>query len=205
MKPLQNKYEVCERAAEALVGAGFVLNYISQKSEARYYRWPNREDVLRLAAHKPVKERNGAPPRCLQTDVQRQSPHLTKRNADFGRKNREWGVVRYRPVFPEFETRREPAMNVPRHMNRTTRQHTQYGVVSREAVAKRRVNGKAHRSRRTPGVSRLPQPDSHSSAWPASRNSPRSTGMALLPPLPGLRATWPARRFLRSVVSAIFP
>jgi hypothetical protein len=59
MKPLQNKYEVCERAATALVTAGFILDYVSQKSEARYYRWPDRDDLLRLAAHRKKTEPPG--------------------------------------------------------------------------------------------------------------------------------------------------
>jgi hypothetical protein len=44
--------EHCCEAAELLKAAGFVHVWTSMKSEAAYYRWPDRSAVIRVAAHK---------------------------------------------------------------------------------------------------------------------------------------------------------
>jgi hypothetical protein len=44
--------EACRVAGEILKAAGFELRYTSMKSEACYYGWPGRPDVLRVAAHR---------------------------------------------------------------------------------------------------------------------------------------------------------
>jgi len=41
----------CRRSGEILLQAGFVLRHASLKSEARYYGWPGRNGLLRVAAH----------------------------------------------------------------------------------------------------------------------------------------------------------
>lgn len=50
---LKQCFQYCEHAAEKLRAAGFVLNYISMKSEACYYEHPARKGyVIRVAAHR---------------------------------------------------------------------------------------------------------------------------------------------------------
>ena len=44
--------ELCDLASARLKEAGFVLAYSSDRSEACYYRWPGRPEVLRVAAHR---------------------------------------------------------------------------------------------------------------------------------------------------------
>ena len=44
--------ELCDLASARLKEAGFVLAYSSDSSEACYYRWPDRPEVLRVAAHR---------------------------------------------------------------------------------------------------------------------------------------------------------
>ena len=43
--------ELCNLASARLKEAGFVFAYSSAGSEACYYRWPDRPEVLRVAAH----------------------------------------------------------------------------------------------------------------------------------------------------------
>jgi hypothetical protein len=43
--------DACRRAGEILIRAGFQLRHRSLKSEARYYGWPGRNGLLRVAAH----------------------------------------------------------------------------------------------------------------------------------------------------------
>ena len=43
--------DACRRAGEILLSAGFVCRHISLKSEARYYGFPDRKGLLRVAAH----------------------------------------------------------------------------------------------------------------------------------------------------------
>lgn len=43
---------LCQEASEWLRRAGFELAYVSMKSEACYFCWPGRTDLLRVAAHK---------------------------------------------------------------------------------------------------------------------------------------------------------
>lgn len=50
-KPDLDIYQLCEMASERLQQAGFELTYVSMKSEARYFSWPGRKDLLRVAAH----------------------------------------------------------------------------------------------------------------------------------------------------------
>lgn len=52
MRSLEPCIAACEAAAEILTRTGFVLRYVSGKSEARYYGWPDCDGLLRLAMHK---------------------------------------------------------------------------------------------------------------------------------------------------------
>lgn len=52
-------FTACEIAANLVKVAGFELHYISMKSEARYYRFPGYDGLLRIAAHKGGKKRDG--------------------------------------------------------------------------------------------------------------------------------------------------
>ncbi len=52
MKPTQDTLDLCERATTMLRAAGFVLSCVSQKTEACYYRWPDRHHLIRIAAHR---------------------------------------------------------------------------------------------------------------------------------------------------------
>lgn len=52
--------EMADRAAEMLKTAGFELRYVSMKSEACYYSWPGRDEVIRIATH-----RQNGPPRIV--------------------------------------------------------------------------------------------------------------------------------------------
>ncbi len=52
MKPTQNTLDLCDRAATMLRAAGFIFVNVSMKTEACYYRWPDRPHLLRIAAHR---------------------------------------------------------------------------------------------------------------------------------------------------------
>ena len=54
--------DLCDRAAVLLKDAGFVHYQTSMKTEACYYRWPDRPHLLRLASHSGGKTRNGLGP-----------------------------------------------------------------------------------------------------------------------------------------------
>lgn len=43
--------ELCNRAGEMLKGVGFVHYQTSMKTEAAYYRWPDRPHLIRVATH----------------------------------------------------------------------------------------------------------------------------------------------------------
>jgi len=43
--------ELCKDAADLLKAIGFELANVSMDSEACYYRWPGRTELLRIAAH----------------------------------------------------------------------------------------------------------------------------------------------------------
>ncbi len=62
MEEAMNPY--CDQAALMLKRAGFVLESVSMKSEACYYRLPDRNELLRIAAHK-----YGGPRQTKNTDV----------------------------------------------------------------------------------------------------------------------------------------
>ena len=47
-----DELEVCDYAAQLLMEAGFELCRTSSTSEARYYRFPGRHGVIRVAAHR---------------------------------------------------------------------------------------------------------------------------------------------------------
>ena len=49
---LEERLILMEHAARRLKESGFVLEYVSMKSEACYYRFPGRDGVLRMAAHR---------------------------------------------------------------------------------------------------------------------------------------------------------
>jgi hypothetical protein len=42
---------VCEEASDMLKAAGFELVAVSRHSEARYFRWPGKPGLLRVATH----------------------------------------------------------------------------------------------------------------------------------------------------------
>lgn len=44
-------FELCDRAAEILKRVGFVHHQTSRQTEAAYYRWPDRPQLIRVAAH----------------------------------------------------------------------------------------------------------------------------------------------------------
>lgn len=50
VKPVRDTLELCGIATAMLKGAGFVLHCASRRSEACYYKWPGREELLRVAA-----------------------------------------------------------------------------------------------------------------------------------------------------------
>ena len=50
-KPVQDTADLCNRAADMLRGAGFVLHTASRKTEACYYHLPGRNELLRVATH----------------------------------------------------------------------------------------------------------------------------------------------------------
>jgi hypothetical protein len=51
-KPDRDTLELCAEAGEMIKRAGFVRLVTSMKTEAVYYRWPDRNDVIRVASHK---------------------------------------------------------------------------------------------------------------------------------------------------------
>lgn len=57
-KTQQRTLDLCNRAAEMVKDAGFVLHTVSRTTEACYYKWPDREHLLRIAAH----SKRSAPP-----------------------------------------------------------------------------------------------------------------------------------------------
>ncbi len=61
VKQRVNVFEACERACARLLEVGFILHHQSRQTEARYYRWPDREHTLRVAAHKSKKAPMGLP------------------------------------------------------------------------------------------------------------------------------------------------
>jgi len=50
-KPSYSTLDLCARAAEMVKQAGFIHHKTSMKTEACYYRWPDRSDLLRIATH----------------------------------------------------------------------------------------------------------------------------------------------------------
>ena len=50
-KPSYSTLDLCACAAEMVKQAGFVHHKTSMKTEACYYRWPDRGDLLRIATH----------------------------------------------------------------------------------------------------------------------------------------------------------
>ena len=51
--------ECCDRASALLKEAGFVLENQSMRTEACYYRWPDRVDLIRIATHKSKRSMIG--------------------------------------------------------------------------------------------------------------------------------------------------
>lgn len=62
-------FELCEAAVEIVISAGFELRYTSRKTEARYYGFPGRYGMLRIAAHAKWKGENGLPPIVARVTV----------------------------------------------------------------------------------------------------------------------------------------
>jgi hypothetical protein len=54
--------ELCARAGEILKRVGFVHHQTSLKTEAAYYKWPGRRELLRIAAHSRKKPCFGLDP-----------------------------------------------------------------------------------------------------------------------------------------------
>lgn len=54
--------EILEQCADLIKVAGFELQHVSRHSEARYFNWPGRRPVLRLATHRRKKPPEGLPP-----------------------------------------------------------------------------------------------------------------------------------------------
>lgn len=52
IKPSHDTLELADRMAAILKSVGFVLKYVSMKSEACYYAWPGRHEVVRIATHR---------------------------------------------------------------------------------------------------------------------------------------------------------
>ena len=50
-KPIST-LELCDRASQLLKKVGFILDYTSMKTEACYYRYPEKWGLIRVAAHK---------------------------------------------------------------------------------------------------------------------------------------------------------
>lgn len=57
-------YKACDRASAMLRDAGFILQYVSQKSEACYFGFPGRVGWIRVATHKQNR-----PPAGLTTPI----------------------------------------------------------------------------------------------------------------------------------------
>ena len=57
-KPLQSTLELCDRAAEMIKSAGFILDSVSMKTETCYYRLPDRSQLLRISNHSYRRNRN---------------------------------------------------------------------------------------------------------------------------------------------------
>lgn len=54
--------EVLEACAGMIRAAGFHLEHVSSVSEARYFVWPGRRPMLRLATHSRKRPPQGLPP-----------------------------------------------------------------------------------------------------------------------------------------------
>jgi hypothetical protein len=52
VKPSHDTLALADRMAALLKSAGFALRYVSMKSEACYYAWPGRNEVIRIATHR---------------------------------------------------------------------------------------------------------------------------------------------------------
>lgn len=58
-KPEFSTVELCAYAGETLKRAGFVVGYVSMKSEASYFQFPGRHGYIRVSHHKFHKPKVG--------------------------------------------------------------------------------------------------------------------------------------------------